>query len=63
MKNIIFCLFLLNYLINGSLLAEPFVVYEYSEKSSNNSNSKTFMKMKTIALIIKLKRMTACLVF
>ncbi len=32
MKNLIFYLFLLNYFISGSLFAEPFVVYEYSEK-------------------------------
>ena len=41
MKNLIFYLFLLNSLISGSLLAEPFVVYEYSENSSNNSNSQS----------------------
>ncbi|GIS23849.1 MAG: hypothetical protein CM15mP124_3290 [Alphaproteobacteria bacterium] len=35
MKNFIFCLFLLNSFISGSLFAEPFVVYEYSENSSN----------------------------
>ena len=38
MKNLIFYLFLLNSFISGFLFAEPFVVYEYSEKSSNNSN-------------------------
>ena len=31
MKNIIFSFFLLNSFISGSLYAEPFVVYEYSE--------------------------------
>ena len=38
MKNLIFCLFLLNSFISGYLFAEPFVVYEYSENSSSNSN-------------------------
>ena len=42
MKNLIFYLFLLNSFISGSLLAEPFVVYEYSKNSSNNSNSQNF---------------------
>ena len=41
MKRLIFCLFLLNFLIGSSLFAEPFVVYEYSETSSNNIKSQT----------------------
>ncbi len=64
MKNIIFSFFLLNSFISGSLFAEPFVVYEYSENSSNNSKSQNFlMKMKITVLTIKLKRMTVYLVF
>ena len=37
MKKLIFYLFLLNSFIASSLFAEPFVVYEYSETSSNNN--------------------------
>ena len=39
MKKLIFYLFLSTSLIGSSLFAEPFVVYEYSEASSNNSKS------------------------
>ena len=40
MKKIIFYLFLFNILIRGSILAEPFVVHEYSTSTSSNSNEK-----------------------
>ena len=42
MKKLIFCLFLSNYFICGYLFAEPFVVHEYSENSTNNSKSGYF---------------------
>ena len=56
MKNLIFCLFLLNYLITGSLFAEPFVVYEYSENSSKNSNSKNFHENEDYSTYYKIKK-------
>ena len=41
MKKITFYLFLLNVLISSSLLAEPFVVHEYSQAKSNENNNKS----------------------
>ena len=56
MKNLIFYLFLLNYLLCGSLFAEPFVVYEYSEKSSNNSNSQSFDQNEDYSTSYRIKK-------
>ena len=56
MKNFIFYLFLLNCLISGSLFAEPFVVYEYSEKSSNNSNSQNFDQNEDYSTYYRIKK-------
>ena len=56
MKNLIFCLFLLNSLIIATLFAEPFVVYEYSEKSSNNSNSQNFHENEDYSTYYKIKK-------
>ena len=56
MKNLIFCLFLLNFFAISSLFAEPFVVYEYSEKSSNNSNSQNFHENEDYSTYYKIKK-------
>ena len=56
MKNLIFYLFFLNYFIGGSLFAEPFVVYEYSEKSSNNSNSQNFDQNEDYSTYYRIKK-------
>jgi hypothetical protein len=56
MKNIIFYFFLLNSFISGSLFAEPFVVYEYSEKSSNNSKSQNFHENEDYSTYYKIKK-------
>ena len=56
MKNFIFCLFFLNYFFSGFLFAEPFVVYEYSENSSNNSNSKNFHENEDYSTYYKIKK-------
>ena len=56
MKNLIFYLFLLNYFISGFLFAEPFVVYEYSEKSSNNSNNKNFYENEDYSTHYRIKK-------
>ncbi len=56
MKNLIFCLFLLNSFISISLFAEPFVVYEYSENSSKNSNSKNFHENEDYSTYYKIKK-------
>ena len=56
MKNLIFYLFLLNYFISGSLFAEPFVVYEYSKKPSNNSNSKNFHENEDYSMYYRIKK-------
>ena len=56
MKNIIFSFFLLNSFISGSLFAEPFVVYEYSEKSSNNSKSQNFHENEDYSTYYKIKK-------
>ena len=56
MKNFIFCIFLLNSFISGSLFAEPFVVYEYSEKSSNNSNIQNFEQNEDYSTYYRIKK-------
>ena len=56
MKNLIYCLFLLNFFFSGLLFAEPFVVYEYSENSSNNSNSKNFHENEDYSTYYKIKK-------
>ena len=56
MKNLIFCLFFLNYFIIGSLFAEPFVIYEYSEKSPNNSNNKNFYENEDYSTYYRIKK-------
>ena len=56
MKKLIFCLFLLNSFISISLFAEPFVVYEYSENSSKNSNSKNFHENEDYSTYYKIKK-------
>ena len=56
MKNLIFYLFLLNYFISGSLFAEPFVVYEYSEQSSNNSNNENFYENEDYSTFYRIKK-------
>ncbi len=56
MKNLTFCLFLLNSFISGLLFAEPFVVYEYSQKSSNNSNSQNFHENEDYSTYYKIKK-------
>ena len=56
MKNFICYLFLLNYCISFSLFAEPFVVYEYSEKSSNNSNSQNFDQNEDYSTYYRIKK-------
>ena len=56
MKNFIFCLFLLNFFIGRILFAEPFVVYEYSENSSKNSNSKNFHENEDYSTYYKIKK-------
>ena len=55
MKNIIFSFFLLNSFISGSLYAEPFVVYEYSENSSNNNKSQNFHENEDYSTYYKIK--------
>jgi len=56
MKNLIFCLFLLNSFFIGPLFAEPFVVYEYSENSSTNSNSQNFHENEDYSTYYKIKK-------
>ena len=56
MKNVIFYLFFLNFFISGFLFAEPFVVYEYSEKSSNNSNSQNFDQNEDYSTYYRIKK-------
>ena len=56
MKNIIFSFFLLNSFISGSLYAEPFVVYEYSENSSNNNKSQNFHENEDYSTYYKIKK-------
>ena len=56
MKNLIFYVFLLNSFISGSLFAEPFVVYEYTENSLTNSNSKNFHENEDYSTYYKIKK-------
>ena len=56
MKNLIFYVFLLNSFISGSLFAEPFVIYEYSENSSTNSNSQNFHENEDYSTYYKIKK-------
>ena len=56
MKKLIFCLFLLNFLIGSSVFAEPFVVYEYSETSSNNSKSKNSYENEDYSTYYRIKK-------
>ena len=56
MKKLILYVFLLNSFINGSLFAEPFVVYEYSENSSNKSNIKNFYENEDYSTYYKIKK-------
>ena len=56
MKNFICYLFLLNYFISFSIFAEPFVVYEYSGKSSNNSNSQNFHENEDYSTYYRIKK-------
>ena len=56
MKKMFFYLFLVNFFISGYLLAEPFVIYEYSENSSNNSNSQNFHENEDYSTYYKIKK-------
>ena len=56
MKNIIFSFFLLNSFISGSIYAEPFVVYEYSENSSNNNKIQNFYENEDYSTYYKIKK-------
>ena len=56
MKNLIFYLFFLNFFISGFSFAEPFVVYEYSEISSNNSNSQNFHQNEDYSTYYRIKK-------
>ena len=56
MKNLTICLFLLNSFISGLLFAEPFVVYEYSQKSSNNNNSQNFHENEDYSTYYEIKK-------
>ena len=56
MKNLVYCLFLLNLFISSFLFAEPFVVYEYSGNSSNNSNSQNFHENEDYSTYYKIKK-------
>ena len=56
MKKLIFYIFLLSFIFGGSLFAEPFVVYEYSENSSNNTDSKNFHENEDYSTYYKIKK-------
>ena len=56
MKNIIFSFFLLYSFISSSIYAEPFVVYEYSENSSNNNKSQNFHENEDYSTYYKIKK-------
>ena len=56
MKKLIFCLFLFNFLISISLFSEPFVVYEYSETSSNNSKSQNSYENEDYSTYYRIKK-------
>ena len=56
MKKLIFYLFLSTSLIGSSLFAEPFVVYEYSEVSSNNSKSQNSYENEDYSTYYRIKK-------
>ena len=56
MKKFLLCLFLLNSFISGSLFAEPFVVYEYSETSSNNSKNQNSYENEDYSTYYRIKK-------
>ena len=56
MKKIIFSFFLLNSFISSSLYAEPFVVYKYSENSSNNNKIQNFYENEDYSTYYKIKK-------
>jgi len=56
MNKLIFYLFLFNSFISGSLFAEPFVVYEYSETSSNNSKNQNSYENEDYSTYYKIKK-------
>ena len=56
MKKLIFCLFLFNFFIGRILFAEPFVVYEYSETSTNNSQSQNSYENEDYSTYYRIKK-------
>ena len=56
MKKFLLCLFLLNSIFTGSLFAEPFVVYEYSETSSNNSKNQNSYENEDYSTYYRIKK-------
>ena len=52
----IFYLFLSISLIGSSLFAEPFVIYEYSETSSNNSKSQNSYENEDYSTFYRIKK-------
>ena len=56
MNKLIFYLFLFYSFISGSLFAEPFVVYEYSETSSNNSKSQNSYENEDYSTYYRIKK-------
>ena len=56
MKKLIFYLFLSNFFIGGYLFAEPFVVYEYSENSSNNSKNQNSYENEDYSTYYRIKK-------
>ena len=56
MKKFLLCLFLLNSIFTGSLFAEPFVVYEYSETSSNNNKGQNFHENEDYSTYYRIKK-------
>ena len=56
MKKLVLYLFLLNFLISSSLFSEPFVVYKYSETSSNNSKSQNSYENEDYSTYYRIKK-------
>ena len=56
MKKLIFYIFLLNFIFGGSLFAEPFVVYEYSETSSNTTKSQNSYENEDYSTYYRIKK-------
>ena len=56
MKKLIFYLFLSNFFIGGYLFAEPFVVYEYAENSSNNSKNQNSYENEDYSTYYRIKK-------